>query len=895
MRRWTILAAALSAGLAMACGGSSAHKDSGTDTGIDVPSPTEDVVADTATDSLPDTPPVETVSEDVPEDVSPTDTDEDVPSGPLIPKEEGDTLTVSNGVVTLVFDLVKGTFNLGVVPGQDGLINAHSEAVLTVQGADTIIASSDPGPRIQYQTVFAPDELGEAVVIRFDAVPTNKIGGVATYIALHKDTPAVLFRTIVAMPFSQDVGVQEIRPVVAEFEDGAALHLGPGTRDAVLIDNGSEILLDFKADAQLVGENPGGTVGPGLASNWSAVMCTAAKSCAVAGFVTTNKAIGLVSTDQRAGNALVIGGEEALSIFSIRSRFTPYAALDAGRTQSSDVAYLDLTGSSYEGLKRFGRAIATYNKRQPPAVPPASWNSWGGGGGSGGQGQDIDETFLLQNLAAATTDFLPYGMDYFLIDDGWQKDDGTWTTDPAKFPKHGSQDGMAWMADQIKAAGFLPGMWAAPFRVSKDWPIATQHPDWLLTLDEFGTMALGANSNYRMLDPSNTEVQAYLREIYTRITHDWGYRMLKLDFSVYAMFGTNYAVQGKSGLALYKEGLQVIRDAIGPDVILMIVSGTGVNYGIADAQRVTLDNMPRWGATMSPFDQGIKSTVLTASHRYWMGNTVWSNNPDLIFFRDTQGLTWDEAHAFALFSSVFSGIVKLGESFTYMQAHPEALSLVQRMVPPLPAFPEPLDMFQKRWPELWRVPMADLGGNYDVFGLFHWGENRDVPTQTDLDESLRTLKIPAPADAPTATRALLDLEQGVVLADADDKALRQGDVDVQMSPRTARLVLSRVVAGLGTIGPVFLGTDRHLMGGAGVLTESAGGTSATKIAFTKAIPGRVTKVYFLVAKGAGIDVVPTDATDVTQTTTPHADADLVTVTLTTTATYSTVTATYRAQ
>jgi hypothetical protein len=881
MRRWTFLVAVLAAAMVGACGGSSGGTDPGTDPGTD--GTVDDVVGDTPADALPDAPPGDTVVEDLPEEVPPTDTDEDVPSGPLIPKEEGDKLTVSNGVVTLVYDLAKGTFDLGVVPGQDGLINAHSEAVLTVQGAETTIASSDPGPRIQYQSVFGPDELGEAVVIRFDAVPTNKIGGVATYIALHRTTPAVTFRTIVAMPFANDVQVQEIRPVVADFEDGAALHLGPGTRDAVVVDNGSEILLDFKADAQLVGENPGGTVGPGLASNWSAVVCTAAKSCAVAGFVTTTKAIGLVTTDQRSGSAVTVGGEEGLSLFSIRSHFQPYANLDVGRTQSSDVAYVDLTNSSYEGLKRFGRAIATINNRQPPAVPPSSWNSWGGGGGSGGAGQGIDETFILQNLEAATRDFLPYGMDYFLIDDGWQKDDGTWTTDTAKFPKHGAQDGMAWMADQITAAGFLPGMWAAPFRVGKDWPIATQHPDWLLTLDAFGTMALGATSNYAMLDPSNPAVKAYLTEIYTRVTKDWGYRFLKLDFSVYAMFGTNYSVAGRSGLSLYKEALQVIRDAIGPDVVLMIVSGTGANYGIADAQRLSLDNMPRWGSTMSPFDQGIRATVLSASHRYWMGNTVWSNNPDLVFFRDDQGLTADEAHAFALFVSVFGGIVKLGESFTYLATHPEALSLVERMVPPLTTFPEPLDLFQKRWPELWRVPMADLGLNCNVYGLFHWGENRNIVAQQDVDESARTLTIPAIVDATSGgPRVFFDLEEGTVLTDPDGKALRTGDVDVTMPPRTGRLLLARAVPSFGGVGPVFLATDRHLMGGGGVLTETAEDANSTTIAFTKAVPGRVTTMSFLVATGAQTEVQVLDATDVTHETTPLADADLLTVTFTTT-------------
>jgi hypothetical protein len=896
MKRWFIRTTILAAALMFGCGGSSSSN--GTDPGTDTVIDTETAPDDGTPDILQDIQPPDISPDEGSPDMGGVDSIEDVPSGPFYPVEEGDKLTVSNGVVTLAYDLVRGTFDLGVVPGRDGIINGRSEAFLTVQGLDTVIASSDPGPRIQYQVINAPDELGEAVIIRFDAVPTNKIGGVATFISLHRETPAVTFRTIVAMPFSQDVTVSEIRPVVVDFAGNSTLHLGPGTPDAVLVDNGSELVLDFKADAQMVGENPGGMVGAGLASNWSAAVCTAAKSCVVAGFVTTHRAVGLVSTDQVPGKAVMIDGVEGLSLFSIRNRFAPVAGLDAGRTLSSDVAYVDISMDSHQSLLRFGRAIATFNGKPPPAAPPSSWNSWGGGFGSGGAGQGIDETFILQNLEAATRDFLPYGMDYFLLDDGWQKDDGAWTTDPVRFPMHGGEDGLAWMAKQIVAAGFLPGIWTAPFRVHKDWPITTAHPDWLLELDEFGSVALGANSDYRALDPSNDEVKAYLREIYGRITKDWGFRFIKLDFSVYSMFGTNYKTQGKSGLALYKDALEVIRETIGPETFLMVVSGTGVNYGIADGMRLTLDNMPRWGVTSSPFDQGIKATVLSASHRYWMGNTVWSNHPDLLFFRDTQGLASNEARAFGLWASLFGGFVKLGESFTFMESHPEALELVQRMIPPLPLMPEPLDLFQKRWPELWRVPLHALGGMYYVYGLFHWGENRDIPAQQDMDESDRTLRIPSIPDTssgtagPSPVRAMLDLIDGALLVDADDKAIRAGDVDVTMTARSGRLILARDVTDLDTA-PVFLGTDRHLMGGAGVLEEASATTDGIRsIAFTKAVPGRITRLFFLVQRGASLDIKTTDASDVSQATTVHADADLVTVTLKTTAATTAVTASY---
>ena len=50
----------------------------------------------------------------------------------------------------------------------------------------------------------------------------------------------------------------------------------------------------------------------------------------------------------------------------------------------------------------------------------------------------------------------------------------------------GAQNGMAWMADQIIAKGMIPGLWIAPFLVSKTSAMAAQHPDWFAAPSALG-------------------------------------------------------------------------------------------------------------------------------------------------------------------------------------------------------------------------------------------------------------------------------------------------------------------------------------------------------------------------------------------------------------------------
>nr|NIP84963.1 alpha-galactosidase [Planctomycetales bacterium] len=68
-----------------------------------------------------------------------------------------------------------------------------------------------------------------------------------------------------------------------------------------------------------------------------------------------------------------------------------------------------------------------------------------------------------------------FGKGVIQIDDGYQKMDGDWSAND-KFPQ-----GMASVAEQIRAAGCLPGVWFAPLMIHPEHPWGRTHPDAIQT------------------------------------------------------------------------------------------------------------------------------------------------------------------------------------------------------------------------------------------------------------------------------------------------------------------------------------------------------------------------------------------------------------------------------
>jgi alpha-galactosidase len=212
-------------------------------------------------------------------------------------------------------------------------------------------------------------------------------------------------------------------------------------------------------------------------------------------------------------------------------------------------------------------------------------------------------------------------------------------------------------------------------------------------------------------------------------------RWIKLDFAYLAL---PYAPPESTLTAVeaYKRALRSVREELGDDVFFLGIGLMGMNYGLADGMRLTLDNGPHWEED-DPFaligsGRNFKATVRTGAGRYYLHNRVWINHDDLLFFRTDSSrpetpVTLEEATTFASFIGLAGSIVKFGEDLRTLT--PEQIQIWRKLLPIYPATARPLDLFTRLYPERWILHIdgtsAGSTARWSVLGLLNWGRNYD--------------------------------------------------------------------------------------------------------------------------------------------------------------------------
>jgi hypothetical protein len=230
----------------------------------------------------------------------------------------------------------------------------------------------------------------------------------------------------------------------------------------------------------------------------------------------------------------------------------------AGSETRGESWFLAMRAVEEEALRAYAAALPSRLSTHP--VPAeAGWNSWYE------LWDGVDPDAVLANAALMRpmlAPLLPAGAPPLrvVIDDGWQRAWGDWW--PADhFPR-----GIEGVAQDLAADGFTAGVWLAPLLVAEDSPVAVEHPEWLVEGARFNHLSDG---KMRVLDPTHPGAAAHLRETIARIV-GWGFGLLKIDFLFVGTYeGTRF--EDVTPLEAYGRALSIIRDAAGPDTILLAV------------------------------------------------------------------------------------------------------------------------------------------------------------------------------------------------------------------------------------------------------------------------------------------------------------------------------------
>ncbi|MFD9702463.1 glycoside hydrolase family 36 protein [Lentzea sp. NPDC059081] len=245
--------------------------------------------------------------------------------------------------------------------------------------------------------------------------------------------------------------------------------------------------------------------------------------------------------------------------------------------------------------------------------------------------ENITEDQLVEDVGSLRG--LPF--DVAQIDDGWEEQVGDWHAN-RKFPA-----GMRALADRIADAGLRPGLWLAPFIVHPDSRTARARPELLLRDADGAPVVAGHNwgTGYWTLDLTSDSVLDHLRETIHRVTHEWGFTYLKLDF---LQAGTTPGARsaGVDREEVYRAGLRAIREAAGDDAYLL-ASGAPLlpSLGLADGLRSGPDVAPMWDhyATQDPSDALARNAVVNTLHRLWH-KPLLEVDPDVVYFRSRLNL-----------------------------------------------------------------------------------------------------------------------------------------------------------------------------------------------------------------------------------------------------------------
>jgi alpha-galactosidase len=237
----------------------------------------------------------------------------------------------------------------------------------------------------------------------------------------------------------------------------------------------------------------------------------------------------------------------------------------------------------------------------------------------------VTEQDILANLAAMDELRVPVGV--LQIDDGYQAVAGDWLSPSGRFADLPS------LVARIRDSGRRVGIWIAPLLASWSSELLRRQPGWVVRDPATGEpLPAGTvrGQECTVLDVTHPGAAQYLAAVLSTM-RDWGVDCFKVD-CLYAGAYQGQRHEDITGVAAYRRALRLIRDAIGPQALLL---GGGApilpSVGLLDAMRVgpgiTARTPPADGEPGQPARQAAARNTVA---RAWQQGRFWVNDPDCL-------------------------------------------------------------------------------------------------------------------------------------------------------------------------------------------------------------------------------------------------------------------------
>jgi alpha-galactosidase len=371
--------------------------------------------------------------------------------------------------------------------------------------------------------------------------------------------------------------------------------------------------------------------------------------------------------------------------------------LDAG--ERWDLEELMVTdGTDRDAL--FAAVARRASANHPPlrtSAPPTGWCSWY----CFGPRVTAEQVRANLEAIAATTP----GLKYIQIDDGYQPAMGDWLETGSAFGGH-VQDVLA----TIRARGFQPAIWVAPFIAEKASRLFQDHPDWFV-MDEAGaplasdrvTFGGWRRGPWYAIDGTHPGAQNHLEHVFRTMRRDWGCTYFKLDANFWgALHGGRFHDPRATRIEAYRRGMEAVRRGAGDAFLLGCNHPIWPSLGLIHGSRSSNDIKRSWDRVTTTARQNLC--------RNWQNGRLWWNDPDAVVL--TGDLTLEEArfHATAIFAS--GGMILSGDDLTAIAA--DRLAMLEALQPPTGVAARFLD-------DSLRAGIVDLGDRVAIC-LLNWDD-----------------------------------------------------------------------------------------------------------------------------------------------------------------------------
>jgi alpha-galactosidase len=326
------------------------------------------------------------------------------------------------------------------------------------------------------------------------------------------------------------------------------------------------------------------------------------------------------------------------------------------------------TGSDREQLLE--RVAARLNANHPPlrtATPPSGWCSWYC------FGPGVTAKQVLDNLDVIARE-IP-GLKYIQIDDGYQPAMGDWLETGTAFGGN-VQD----VLKTIRARGFEPAIWVAPFIAEKGSRVFAEHPDWFVKDGDGAplradTVTFGGwrRGPWYALDGTHPAAQAHLEHVFRTMRREWGCTYFKLDANFWgAIHGGRFSDPRATRIEAYRRGMQAVLRGAGDAFVLGCNHPIWASTGLVHGSRSSNDIKRSW--------ERIATTGRQNLYRNWQNGRLWWNDPDAVVLTGDLPASDFDFHAAVVYAS--GGMVLSGDDLTTIDS---ARLAMLRTLQPRPA------------------------------------------------------------------------------------------------------------------------------------------------------------------------------------------------------------------